>query len=126
MNAITARKIHFGTSGTQKFRNKPTQVDGYQFSSKKEAKRWTDLKHLLAAGRIRNLECQHTSKAACTLKVEVAGKLICRYIADFIYEEYANGAWSRVIEDAKGYPTPVYKLKKKLVEAVHGIEIRET
>lgn len=121
---IMGRKITFGTKPEQKFRNKPTEVDGFKFSSKKEAKRWTDLKFLLAAGRIRNLECQHTSKAACTFNLEVGGRLIARYIADFVYEE-APG-WTRVVEDAKGYPTPVYLLKRKLMEACHGVTIKET
>jgi hypothetical protein len=120
MVAVMARKIHFGTSGTQKYRNKPTQVDGIQFSSKKEAKRWTDLNFLQKQGMIRNLERQ------VTFKVTVGGRLICRYIADFTYEEDQHGAWSKVVEDSKGYPTPIYKLKRKLMEAVHGITIRET
>jgi hypothetical protein len=34
--------------------------------------------------------------------------------------------WRDVVEDVKGLPTPVYKLKKKLVEAQYGIQIRET
>jgi hypothetical protein len=31
-----------------------------------------------------------------------------------------------IVEDSKGVRTPVYKLKKKLMLACHGIEIRET
>jgi hypothetical protein len=53
--------------------------------------------------------------------VEVQGKLICTYVADFKYLE--NG--KEVVEDVKGFKTPVYKLKKKLVEAIYGIEIIE-
>jgi len=30
-----------------------------------------------------------------------------------------------VVEDVKGVKTPVYRLKKKLVEALHGITIQE-
>jgi hypothetical protein len=119
MNAATARRISFGDKPAQKYRNKPTEVDGIKFGSKKEAKRWVDLKLLLAAGRIRNLERQ------VTFRVEVCGKLICRYIADFVYEELRH-EWVKVVEDAKGYPTPVYILKRKLMAAVHDIEIRET
>lgn len=120
VGVIMGRKISFGSKPAQKFRNKPTHADGIQFASKKEAKRWMDLKFLLSKGLIRNLERQ------VTFKVEVAGKLICRYIADFVYEEAAHGEWSRVVEDAKGYPTPVYVLKRKLMAAVHAVEIRET
>jgi len=50
---------------------------------------------------------------------------ICRYVADFGYIE--NGAV--VIEDVKSKITkglPVYRLKKKLMKALYGIDIRET
>jgi hypothetical protein len=30
-----------------------------------------------------------------------------------------------VVEDVKGVKTPIYRLKKKLVKATHGIEITE-
>lgn len=32
---------------------------------------------------------------------------------------------ARIVEDVKGFKTPVYRLKKKLVEALYGIQIRE-
>lgn len=54
--------------------------------------------------------------------IAVNGHKICTYIADFTYTE--NGI--EVTEDVKGYPTPEYRLKKKLMLAVHGVEIRET
>jgi hypothetical protein len=54
-------------------------------------------------------------------------KKICDYIADFVYDEKdKNGEWLRIIEDAKGMKTDVYRLKKKMVEATYGIQIRET
>jgi len=34
-----------------------------------------------------------------------------------------DGSWEHVIEDAKGVETPEFKLKKKLMKAVHNIEI---
>ena len=43
------------------------------------------------------------------------------YIADFVYEE--NGV--EVVVDAKGYKTEVYKLKKKMMRALLGIDIKE-
>jgi len=54
-------------------------------------------------------------------KCEVNGKLICTYFADFTYVR--EGKY--VVEDAKGWATREYKLKKKLVEALWGIEIQE-
>ena len=43
------------------------------------------------------------------------------YKADFQYWE--NGR--RIVEDVKGVRTPVYKLKAKLMLALHGIGITE-
>lgn len=47
--------------------------------------------------------------------------LVCRYRPDFVYVEGDR----RIVEDVKGILTPVYRLKKKLMLAVHGIEVRE-
>ena len=91
-------------------------VDGIVFDSKKEAKRYGELKLLEKVGEITNLEIQ--PKFACV----VNGKKICGYVADFRYETQ-NG---EVIEDVKGIKTRIYSLKKKLVEALFGIEITET
>jgi hypothetical protein len=46
---------------------------------------------------------------------------LCVYRADFTYE--ADG--KLVVEDAKGFRTEMYKLKKKWVKAEYGIDIRE-
>jgi hypothetical protein len=54
-------------------------------------------------------------------RLEVCGVHVCDYVADFRYEE--GGA--TVVEDAKGFKTAAYKLKKKLMKAIHNIEIRE-
>lgn len=118
MNTV-ARRVSFGP--TPKFHNKPTETaDGIKHPSIKEAKRWSDLNLLLKTGRIRNLERQ------VTFRITSNGALICRYIADFTYEEYQGGDWKPIVEDAKGYPTPVYRLKKKLMRILMGIEIRES
>jgi hypothetical protein len=115
------RKINFGMS--PKYHNKPTQVvEGpnlLKFASQKEAKCYADLKILERAGRIRNIQRQ------VPFRVEVGGKLVCKYVADFVFDEYAHNVWTQVVADAKGYPTPVYRLKRKLMLIVLGIEIRE-
>lgn len=54
--------------------------------------------------------------------LEVNGVLVCHYVADFVYVE----AGRRVVEDAKGFRTPIYKLKRRLMLALHNVEIRET
>lgn len=104
----------------RKYGNTKTEVDGIKFDSKKEANRWSELKLLAMAGKIRNLKRQ------VPIRCEVNGELVCKYIADFTYDEPIDVAdWGFVVEDAKGFKTEVYKLKKKLVEALHGFEIRE-
>lgn len=99
-----------------KYRNKPTDIEGIQFDSRKEAKRWQDLSILQADGQIKKLQRQ------VTFPLIVNGQLICKYRADFQYEE--NG--ERVTEDVKGLRTDVYKIKAKLMKACLNISIRET
>lgn len=53
--------------------------------------------------------------------IKIAGHHICNYVADFSYLE--NG--KRVVVDAKGAKTAVYRLKRKLMQAVHGVEVIE-
>ena len=100
-----------------KYHARKTEVDGYVFDSRAEARRWSELKLLEDAGEISVLERQ------IPFEVQVNGQHICKYYADFVYIE--NG--ERVVEDVKSAPTrtPEYRLKKKLVEAIHGIKIRE-
>lgn len=100
-----------------KYRNEKTVVNGITFDSKKEADRYRDLKLLVAAGQIGGLQLQPV------FPIVVNGVKICEYRADFSYQD-AGGA--TVVEDCKGMRTPVYKLKKKLVEAQYGIRILET
>jgi len=46
------------------------------------------------------------------------------YKADFVYfDKLAN---ELIVEDVKGFRTPLYKLKKKLIEQQHKIKITET
>jgi len=86
------------------------QYDGYKFDSKLEAARYKQLKLMEKAGQLTNLELQ--PKFPC----EVSGKKICTYISDFRYT-LKNG--KEVVEDVKGVETAVFKLKKKLVEALY-------
>ena len=101
--------------GRNKYRAIPTVIDGIRFASKAEARRYGELKLLKNAGKIRNLELQPK------YLLDVGGKRIGTYIADFRYR--LDGVL--IVEDVKGFCTPVYKLKKKLVEALYGITITE-
>lgn len=46
----------------------------------------------------------------------------CRYVADFVYEDRDG---NRVVEDTKGYRTPEYIIKRKLMLMIYGIRINE-
>jgi len=99
-----------------KFGNVRTVVDGRTFDSKKEARRYLELKRLQAAGAITALRLQ------VRFPLRVNGVAVGKYVADFVYVRDGR----RVVEDVKGVRTAVYKLKCKLMLAVHGIEILET
>ena len=98
-----------------KYRNIKTEVDGIVFDSKAEARRYAELRLLEKANEISDLRLQYP------FECKGNEKKICNYKADFDY--YHGDQW--VIEDVKGFRTQVYQLKKKLVEALYGIEIRE-
>lgn len=125
--AIT-RNFNFRTlatlyEGMNKYRNQKTMVDGYLFDSKKEAARYGELKLMFRAKKLVALELQPK------FPIVVNGKKICTYIADFSYDVPFIGNDSippvRVVEDVKGIKTPIYRLKKKLVEAIYGVTIQE-
>jgi hypothetical protein len=104
-------------------------VDGIRFASTKEATRYQELRLLAAAGRILDLEVQprypiqvvELWRGGPPYTVTHCGI----YTADFRYVETATG--EVVTEDTKSHPTKTtaYKLRKKLIEAIHGITIRE-
>lgn len=98
-----------------KWRNVRTTIDGITFASKREANRYSELKLELLAGEISELELQKP------FSLDVNGVHICDYVADFVYKR--NGI--QITEDAKGKATDLYKIKRALMRAVHGIEIIE-
>lgn len=99
-----------------KYRNKPIVIDGIWFQSKKEGKRWGELRLLEKAGEITRLKRQ------LPFPLNVNGEKIGKYMADFVYTD-ARG--KDVVEDVKGVLTSVYKLKKKLMWAIYRIDITE-
>lgn len=103
-----------------KYRAVPTVADGIRFASKKEAKRYGELKLMEKAGELFRLELQkvfylHASSA------RFGPMLIGKYVADFVY--WRNG--EHIIEDVKGFKTPLYRWKKRHVEAQYGVKIVE-
>lgn len=102
-------------SRTSKYGNKPTIVDGYVFDSKLEGKRYGELKLLKMTGHIQDLVLQKS------YALHVNGVQIGKYLADFTYLEDGK----EIIEDCKGFRTPLYRWKKAHVYAEYGISIKE-
>lgn len=101
-----------------KYHAKPTYVNGIRFPSKKEADRYVELTYLNESYQIQNL---HRQVKFPLVKKSKYGREI-KYVADFVY--YQNG--ELIVEDVKGYKTPVYKLKKRLMAELYGVIIKET
>ena len=110
------QKIIADAKRPHKYGAKATTIDGIRFASKKEGKRYGELKLLAKAGEIRGLELQPE------FLIKIRGDNIFTYRADFSYRTKDG---HRVVEDVKGVRTPVYKLKKKIVEAIYDLEITE-
>lgn len=95
-----------------KYRNKKVIVDDYIFDSIQESKRYKELKLLLKAGEIQDLELQPHFLLQESFKKNGKTYRKIEYIADFKYIE--NG--KIIVEDVKGLQTDVFKLKHKLFE----------
>ena len=102
-----------------KYRSIKTTVDGITFDSKKEAKRYQELKLLQRANKIKNLRLQ---VSYVLIEKSRYGRQI-KYIADFVY--YDKELKQEVVQDTKGFRTDVYRLKKRLMAERYGIEIKE-
>lgn len=111
-----------GGARSGKYGNRKTEVDGIVFDSTREARRY------------RSLKLMETRKEISGLRLQVVYELVpgailggrkrppVRYVADFVYRT-PDGVVH--VEDAKGCLTSVYKLKRHLMKAVHGIDIEE-
>ena len=111
-----------------KYRAVPTTIDGIRFHSKAEAKYYTELKLREKAGEIHDLVLQPGYIISVRRIGEPHGQAewemwtnCGKYIADFRYWDVASN--QRITVDVKGYDTPLSKLKRKIVEALYGIEI---
>ena len=98
-----------------KYSAKKVTLDGYTFDSKAEGRRYEELKLLVSGRKIHGLETHPK------FFVVINGQEVCKIIMDFSY--YQDG--KLVVEDVKGVRTQTYRLKKRLLEATHGIKIIE-
>lgn len=105
-----------------KYGNRKIIRDGIEFDSIKECQRYCELKLMQRAGVISDLQMQVSFELIPSQRID--GKVVERavnYIADFVYKQDGQ----TVVEDTKGYKTPEYIIKRKLMLWVHGIRIRE-
>lgn len=106
-----------------KYHSTPVEVNGIRFDSKREANRWFELRMLERAGKIEKLKRQ--VKYLLIPSQYRDGKCIereCSYLADFVYVKDGH----LVVEDCKGFRTPEYKIKRKLMLQLYDIRLVET
>lgn len=108
-----------------KYKSKKCIIDGITFDSKKEGKRYAELRKLEERGEIADLQMQ--VKFELIPSQRIAGRVVERavtYIADFTY--YYDGHY--VVEDVKSSKRmirPEYIIKRKLMLYLKGIRVRE-
>ena len=98
-----------------KYGAKKVQIDGISFDSKREGARYVELKTMQQAGLIRNLNCHPV------LDIWIKEIFICKVELDFVYFDVA--LIHARFEDVKGKDNALSQLKRKLVEATHGITV---
>ena len=131
-----------------KMHNKKAVVDGIEFDSRAEARRYGQLRILERAGEITDLERQKVYElipgyyenvptgefySRGAKKGEPKVKRVCvelpvNYIADFVYKDKQG---TTVVEDVKGYrdtssaPYAKFVIKRKLMLWRYGIKVKE-
>lgn len=117
-------------SKPSKYRNKRVQTPHGVFSSVREWRRYGELLLMEKAGAISLLERQHR------FPIEINGVKICTYVSDFDYKD--KDGWL-VVEDVKPNfkteasrkryqataPYRMFLLKKRLMLALNGIDVKE-
>lgn len=102
-----------------KFGGIPTQTsDGRKFDSHVEAAYYNRCLILKQAGEILHIELK------VMYELTVNGYFICNYELDFRVT-YADGRIEYVDTKSKETLTPLYKMKKALMKAIHGIDLIE-
>ena len=120
-----------------KYGNRKVTIEGINFDSEREAKRYLILKEYQNKGDISDLKLQVVYELipaikelktvvlkTKTIQKEVTIQQAITYRCDFTYVKDEK----LIVEDVKISPKmlpPEYKLKKKLLRYVHGIDIRE-
>lgn len=110
--------------GKSKYHATKTVIDGITFDSKREAKRYQELKLLERTGAIKDLQRQVRYELIPAFDAGGKHYRPTSYVADFVYTDTATG--EGIVEDCKGYRTDVYRLKSKMFAYKFGVVILET
>lgn len=108
---------------SSKYGNKKVYIGGEVFDSQREYNRWCELLLLQRAGKISGLRRQPRFLLIPAMRDSHGAVRATYYIADFIYTDTEKR--EVVVEDAKGFKTDVYKLKKKMMLDKYHIEVQE-
>lgn len=104
-----------------KYHNKHTTVDGYEFDSLAEAQRYNDLKIMERAGLISKLKIHPRYSLLHPYIKDNRRVRGIDYEADFSYTQEGK----EIAEDVKGVETEAFKIKRKLFDAKYPmIELR--
>lgn len=102
-----------------KYKAIPTETsDGQKFRSHLEATFYNRIRLLQSQGEIMRFERE------VRFELNVNGFFVCAYICDFILY-WQNGQVDHIDCKSSATMTQVYSIKKKLMHACHGIELKE-
>ena len=105
-----------------KYHARKTTVDGIEFDSAREGRRYAELRDMERAGEIQGLRLQVPFELVPSFECDGVRYRGMKYVADFVYHRDGK----QVVEDCKGFRTAEYRLKKKLMAYVNHINIEES
>lgn len=106
-----------------KYGNRKVTCEGITFDSMAEARRWQQLRQMETHGRIKDLARQVSFQLAPAVRFHDAfkDKRPLTYRADFTYTDENDNL---IIEDVKGHITDEFIIKRHLMKAYLGLDIR--
>lgn len=113
---VSAQEFRDHVAKPSKYRNQPIVLDGIRFASKLEARYFSQLKLREKAGEVFYVELQKRYPL-----IGPDGLLVATYVADFVFWDQRESR-QRIV-DLKGIETDVFKIKKKLMKSLLGLEV---
>ena len=115
---ISAEEFRQAMAGKpkSKYRNEPITIDGVRYDSKREATYILNLRLREKEGEVYGIELQKRYAL-----IGPDGLLITTYVADATFWDQKEKRF-RII-DVKGVETAVFKIKKKLMKSLLGLDV---